>query len=240
MKFLVFQHVEHEHPGLIADWARERGVELQVIELWKPYKLPKLADVDALVIMGGPMGVYEGPDVFPSKQDELKFIKEALNIIPIIGFCLGSQLLANALGANVHPNLKDGKKIKEIGYYTVDLTQEAQSDPIFKGFTSPVGVFQWHGDAFDMPQNAILLATSTDYHNQAFRYGKFAYAMTFHNEFTPEMVESQIEIDKKWIHDGFNMNEEKLRQQAHENKDRMERQCYQLFDNFLSLVPKKA
>ena len=236
MKFLVLQHVAHEHPGLIADWAKARKVELQVIEMWKPYSLPKVNEVDALVMMGGPMGVYEGPDVFPSKEDELKFIKEALNKIPMIGFCLGAQMLANALGAKVYPNMRDDKKVKEIGYYNVDLTKEAVIDPIFKGFASPVNVLQWHGDAFDLPNDVTLLATSKDYHNQAFRYGKFAYAMTFHNEFTPEMVDNQIAIDKKWIHDNFEMNEEKLKTQAREYKEMMKTQCFQLFDNFSRLM----
>ncbi len=89
------------------------------------------------------MGVYED---YPSKKDELEFIKGALGKIPIIGFCLGSQLLAHALGADVYPNMKDGKKVKEIGYYDVDLTNEGQKDQIFEGFTSPVTVLQWHGD----------------------------------------------------------------------------------------------
>lgn len=236
MKFLVLQHVTHEHPGLIAEWAKLRNIELQVVEMWKPYQLPKVSEVDALVMMGGPMGVYEGPDVFPSKEEELKFIKEALNKILIIGFCLGAQMLAHALGAKVYPNIKNGKKIKEIGYYTVDLTKEALADPIFNGFKSPVNVLQWHGDAFDLPQGATLLATSKDYHNQAFRYGKFAYAMTFHNEFTPEMVDNLIGIDKKWIHDNFEMDEEKLKKQAREYQEAMKKQCFQLFDNFSRLM----
>src|SRR5579872_6686983 len=101
MKFLVFQHVPHEHPGLITEYCKNNNIELSIIELWKPYSIPKAEDFDALIIMGGPMGVYED---YPSKNDEISFIKEALDKIPILGFCLGSQLLAYALGAKVYKN----------------------------------------------------------------------------------------------------------------------------------------
>lgn len=94
MNILVFQHVPHETPGLIAGYASKKGIQLTIVEFWKAYQMPKIDDFDALIIMGGPMGVYEGPDKFPSKEDEVNFIKNALGKIPIIGFCLGSQLLA--------------------------------------------------------------------------------------------------------------------------------------------------
>lgn len=232
-KILVFQHVPHEHPGMIRDIADEQGVKLDVLELWKPYQVPDANRYSGLVIMGGPMGVYED---YPSKNDELAFIKEVLGKIPIIGFCLGSQLLAHALGAEVYPNIKDGKKVKEIGYYNVDLTDEGQGDPIFKGFTTPVKVLQWHGDAFDLPQGALLLATSPDCTNQAFHFGNNAYGMLFHNEFTPEMIQTQIETDRNWIHEGFEIDENQLLQQARDNAQLMRQQCNRLFTNFLNLT----
>jgi len=83
--------------------------------------MPAIEHYNGLVIMGGPMGVY---DNYPSKEDEEKVIKNALGKIPIIGFCLGSQLLAHVLGARVYPNMKNGQRVKEIGYYDVDLTKE--------------------------------------------------------------------------------------------------------------------
>lgn len=184
-EILVFQHVANEPPGMIQDAADSQGVRLNILKLWKPYQMPDPNKYDGLIIMGGPMGVYEN---YPSEKDELAFIHRVLGRVPVIGFCLGSQLLAHSLGAEVYPNMRTGKKVKEIGYYNVDLTKEGQKDPIFIGFTSPVKVLQWHGDAFDLPTGAELLATSPHCTNQAFKFGNNAYGMLFHNEFTPEMV----------------------------------------------------
>ncbi|MBI4170416.1 MAG: type 1 glutamine amidotransferase [Candidatus Aenigmarchaeota archaeon] len=137
MKFLVLQHVPHEHPGLIANYAADNSIALDRVELWnKPCKIPDVSNYDALVIMGGPMGVYENADKFPSKDDEVQAIIAAIGRIPIIGFCLGSQLLAHTLGSRVYPNTIAGKTIKEIGYYNVDLTYDGSKDPLFKGFDS--------------------------------------------------------------------------------------------------------
>lgn len=236
MKFLVFQHVENEPPGLISTWAKEAGVELEILELWKEYSIPDIFKFDGLVIMGGPMGVYEN---FPSEKEEIETIKKALGKVPIIGFCLGCQLLAHALGAKVYPNLKDGKKLKEIGYLSVDLSDEGSKDPLYKGFSSPIKVLQWHGDAYDLPEGGILLASSKDCTNQAFRYGKNAYGMLFHNEFTPEGINKQLEVDREWIHDGYEIDEEGLKKQALENAKLMKEQCRRLFDNFLAIIKNR-
>ena len=247
MKFLVFQHVAYENPGLIKKWADEKEVVLDVIELWKPYKIPEVLDYNGLIIMGGPMGVYEN---YPSEKDEIEVIEKALGKVPIIGFCLGSQLLAHALGSKVYPNMINGKRIKEIGYYDVDLTDVGKSNPILKGFSSPMKVFQWHGDGFDLPDGAKLLASNSNCKNQAFVYGsprssprgeagaggagKNAYGFLFHFEFSPDMVENQIKIDREWTHQDFDLDEEKLKQEAKENASLMESQCRMLFDNFMN------
>jgi GMP synthase (glutamine-hydrolysing) len=126
MKFLVFQHVEHETPGLILEWAKNTNVDIEIVELWKPYKIPNSDGYNALIIMGGPMGVYED---YASKNDEVKFIKDNIGKLPMISFCLGSQLLAYALGAKVYKNEFDGKIVKEIGYYDVSLTERGKAVP---------------------------------------------------------------------------------------------------------------
>ena len=236
MNILVFQHVAHEPVGLIGEYMNKKGIHLTVVELWKPYKIPPMNSFDALIIMGGPMGVYDGPDKFPSKEDEINFIKNSLGKIPIIGFCLGSKLLAYVLGSEVKQNIINGKVKKEIGYYDVALTDEGLKDPIFKNIPSPVKVLQWHGYAFTLPKDTVLLASSPDCTNQAFRYGDKTYGMLFHNEFIPDMVNNLISIDHEWIHKDFSFDDKKVRQEAEEYKSQMEKQCSILMDNFLSLI----
>lgn len=235
MKLLVFQHVPHEHPGLISTYAKENNISLHTIELWKKYSIPSLSNFDGLIIMGGPMGVYEGKETYPSKEDEIKTIKEGIGNIPMLGFCLGSQLMAYALGADVHPNIKNGKKVKEIGYYNIDVTSEGKQNPIFKDFTSPMEVLEWHGDAFELPKDSTLLATSPLCTNQAFSY-KNASGLLFHFEFTPEMISKQIETDKQWIHQDFKLNEEKLIWQAQAKQNHMKTQSSRLLRNFISII----
>ena len=130
-RVLVLQHVPYEGQGYIADYLQEHRIEVDVVRLWEPYVLPDVLRYSALIIMGGPMAVYED---FPSCDDELALIKTAFGAVPILGICLGGQLLAHALGARVYPNEKDGKPAKEIGYYTVRLTEDGQAHSLFQGF----------------------------------------------------------------------------------------------------------
>lgn len=234
-EFLVFQHVPHEPPGLLESAATKRGIGLDVVEFWKPYQIPPVGQHEGLIIMGGPQGVYEGPEQFPSKEDELSYIRASVGKIPIMGFCLGSQLLANALGARVYPDVRDGRRIKEIGFYDVDLTAEGRKDLIWTGFHSPVKVLQWHGDAFDLPEGAVLLATSPLVQNQAFRYVSNAYGFLFHREMTPEIIKRLAEIDREWTHKDFDLDEVELLRQAQQYEQLMEDQTQMLFDNLLAL-----
>jgi len=225
MKLLILQHVPHEQPGYIAEYAREKNITLDVIELWKPYTIPDARDYSGIIILGGPMGVYED---FNSKNYELALIQKNLGSVPMLGICLGSQLIAHALGAKVQPN----EKGKEVGYYEVELTEAGKRSPILNGFPPKIKVLQWHGDTFDIPKGADLLATSALCTNQAFSFQR-AFGFLFHFEFTLEMVKNQIEIDKEWIHKNFNLDEVKLLNEANELAPIMKSQCYRLLDNFL-------
>jgi GMP synthase-like glutamine amidotransferase len=116
---------------------------------------------------------------------ELDLIRRALSRnTPILGICLGSQLLAKALGAPVYRNRE-----LEVGWFPVHLTESAATDPVFGGLPSPTTFFHWHGETFDLPQDAVWLAKSDRCRNQAFRYRNNVYGIQFHPEITPELIE---------------------------------------------------
>jgi GMP synthase-like glutamine amidotransferase len=186
MRALVLQHVAVEGPGTLASSLARRGWTLATIALYEGARLPEDAqEYQAVIVMGGPMGVYDEAR-YPFLRDEHRFLTRVLGQgVPLLGICLGSQLLAKALGARVYRNPH-----KEIGWYTVDLTPAGAADPLFAGLPSPMPVFQWHGDAFDVPAGATPLASSPLCTHQAFRFGDRVYGLLFHLELTPAMIHS--------------------------------------------------
>src|SRR5262249_9714809 len=189
MRALVLQHVAVEGPGTLAPYLETRGWTLETIALYAGSHLPEDArGCQAVIVMGGPMGVYDEAE-YPFLRDEQHFLRRAIaQNVPLLGICLGSQILAKALGARVYRNAQ-----KEIGWYTVDLTPVGAADPLFAGLASPVPVFQWHGDAFDLPIGAVPLASSPLCAHQAFRYGDRVYGLLFHLELTPTIIHTWIE-----------------------------------------------
>ena len=230
-RVLVFQHIEREHPSIIAAYAAARGVELHVVKLWEEGPIPAPESYDALIVLGGPMGVYED---YPRMREELAAIKAAVNAVPILAICLGAQLLAHVLGASVYPYMKDGKRIKEIGYSAVSLTEAGEKSPLFVGLPKESTVLQWHGDTFDLPEGAELLATNAVCPNQAFAFGD-AYGLQFHAEATPEIVADWVREDAAWTHDGFDMDDARVLRDAEELAPVMKEYCYRMMDNFLSV-----
>jgi GMP synthase (glutamine-hydrolysing) len=193
----VFQHDDAEPAGLIQTVLKRR-LDLTFVTFRPDQKPlpPKLSeDCSALIVMGGPMGVYQ-QDAFPWIAAELALIREAIDSArPVLGICLGSQLLAAAAGANVYK----GDTQKELGWAQVKLTPEGFGDPLAKFLANPVTgeattVFQWHGDTFDLPPGAVLLATSTRYPQQAFRAGRVAYGFQFHFEVTEQIVRQWAQL----------------------------------------------
>jgi GMP synthase (glutamine-hydrolysing) len=189
MRALVLQHISVEGPGSLAPLLRARGWELETVALYAGDQLPALPRTyQAIIVMGGPMGVYD-EDAYPFLRAEHDFLQRAIaQGVPLLGICLGAELLAKALGARVYRNPR-----KEIGWYTVDLTSAGLADPLFAGVGSPVQVFEWHGDAFDLPVGATHLASSADCVHQVFRYRERVYGLLFHLELTPEIIRSWIE-----------------------------------------------
>lgn len=183
-RVVVFQHVPREHLGALHGVFRASGLAVQVVPLYQ--EVPANLDwtgIIGLVVLGGPMNVDE-TRTYPFLKREIQWIKQALACeIPIFGICLGAQLLAKALGARVYQN-----PTKEIGWYEVRLTDASAVDPLFIGLPAELITFQWHGDTFEIPQGAVLLATGEECRNQGFRFGSNAWGLQFHPEMTVEMI----------------------------------------------------
>ena len=199
---LVLQHVAVEGPGGLGAALRARGVTLRTVRIFAGEPVPARCEADALVVMGGPMGVYES-DRHPHLRDERRLIEATLAAgRPLIGTCLGSQLLASALGARVYPNTR-----KEIGWHDVELTGAAGDDALFRGVTRRFTPLQWHGDVFDLPAGAVHLAASQLTPHQAFRHGSNAYGLLFHLELDRPQLDSWMtafaaELDQAGIAPG--------------------------------------
>jgi GMP synthase (glutamine-hydrolysing) len=182
---IVLQHVECETIGSIQDSPTAQKVSARVVRLFKNEPVPpSLGAAGGLIVMGGPMGVYDH-DRFPNLRDEMRLIESAVHDgKAVLGICLGSQLLAAALGANVRPSGQ-----QEIGWHEVSLAPAAKTDPLWLDIPTAFTPLHWHGDIFDLPAGAELLASSRMTAHQAFRFGTNAYGLLFHLEVTPSGLE---------------------------------------------------
>ena len=175
--WFVLQHVAWEGPGIITKEAAKRGYQVDIRRLDRGDRLPDPDQVRGLVVMGGPLGAYE-EDSYPFLRNECELLATiALSGRPVLGVCLGAQLLAKALGSRVFPGHGT-----EIGFGSVGLTPAGQEDLLFADVGNVLPVFHWHGDTFTLPAGAELLASSSMYPHQAFRFGNRAYGFQFHIE----------------------------------------------------------
>ncbi len=183
MQVLIVKHVEIEGPGLIEFCLDRKRISYQVLSLESDVALPKPDNFTHIVLLGGPMNVYE-EDRYPFLRHEDLFIKEAIQRgKSILGICLGAQLMAKALGAKIFK-----APVKEVGWHDVSLTRIGSRDPLFDDLPKTFPVFQWHEDTFEIPKAGKLIATSSPISHQAFRYGENAYGLQFHLEVTEEMI----------------------------------------------------
>lgn len=188
-KLLVFQHVPYEILGTFNPLLKEAGFRIRYVNYGRDNQVrPNLDSYNGLVILGGPMNVDQ-IDQYPHLAVEIDLIQQAIEKqMPILGICLGAQLIAKALGAQVSKN-----PIKEIGWYDVTPTKEGLEDPLFSHFGSTRKIFQWHGDTFEIPPGAVHLATSPTCANQAFRYAEHVYGFQFHLEVDQSLVHSWLD-----------------------------------------------
>jgi len=181
MRVLAFRHVPFEGAGLIHPVLRQRGVSIEYVDLYGGAASPDIAAATGLIFLGGPMSANDG---LPSLKQEMDFILAAIERQqPVLGICLGAQLIAKALGAGVYRN-----PLKEIGWFDIHLTEAAVADPLFAGVNRKETVFHWHGETFDLPRGSARLAYSDACANQAVRFADTVYGLQFHLEVTPAMI----------------------------------------------------
>lgn len=188
-RMLVFQHVPHEILGTLDPQLREAGFRIRYVNFGRQHDArPDVDRYHGVVVLGGPMNCDE-TSRYPHLGVEIDAIRAAIEKgMPVLGICLGGQLIARALGARVIRHQE-----KEIGWYDVTPTAEGMKDPLFGYFCGTETIFQWHGDTFDIPDGAVHLAASASCTNQAFRYGDNVYALQFHLEVDEPLI-------ARWLH----------------------------------------
>ncbi len=188
MKLHYLQHVPFEDPGTVLTWAEKNDCRVTSTRLYEDENLPTHSDYDWLVVMGGPMNIYDEKN-YPWLVQEKSFIREAIDSGKIIiGLCLGAQLIAEVIGGNVTENT-----YQEIGWFPVKLSNRARSSSLFSFFPQEPMVFQWHGDTFSkLPDDAICIAENEACSHQAFIYKNRVFGFQFHLENTEEIIKDLL------------------------------------------------
>ncbi len=185
MRAHYLQHVPFEGLGSIGPWLQNAGYEITLTQFYKFKELPGAEEIDLLIVMGGPMSVNDAQD-YPWLEDEKSFIKSVIEKgKPVLGICLGAQLIANSLGGQVFPN-----PVKEIGWFPIQAVQSVNIT-VFQ-FPEEIEVFHWHGETFSLPSGAVQIAESNGCKNQAFQLGKNVIGLQFHLETTPEAAQAIV------------------------------------------------
>jgi GMP synthase (glutamine-hydrolysing) len=181
---IVFIQNDPDVPaGAYADWLRENGIPFHIVRSFLAEEIPPITEITATIVLGGVMGVYE-IEKHPYLLKVKKFIRDiVIAEQPYLGICLGGQLLADVLGAQVSSGMHG-----ERGTHVVNLNTKGINDPLFHSLPEEFISFQWHNDSFDIPERGVQLAFSSACPNQAFRYGKNAYGLQFHPEVDEQIV----------------------------------------------------
>jgi GMP synthase-like glutamine amidotransferase len=223
MKAHILQHVPFEDIGSIRPWLETQEADITCTRFFDNERLPQPGESDLLIVMGGPMSVND-ENTYPWLRPEKKLIFDTIQAgVPIIGICLGAQLIASSLGASVYRN-----RHKEIGWFP--LTSTISNEDAFR-FPSPCQAFHWHGETFDLPSGAIRLASSEACRNQAFQIGRHVFGLQFHLETTPESVRALIDHCRNELISGpYIQTEEQLQQIAASECSRINTTMNELLD----------
>lgn len=192
MRVHFLQHVPYEGLGTLQDWLQQRGHDVTATRLYAGDGLPRPDTLDLVIVMGGPMGIHDEAD-YPWLIAEKRFLDALIpQEIPLLGICLGAQLLADRLGARVCANRE-----KEIGWFPVTRTGAAMQTALGECLPERFTPFHWHGDTFDLPAGAVQLARSEACENQAFLYRNRILGLQFHLEMTPSGARDLIDCNRQ-------------------------------------------
>lgn len=217
---LVIKNAGLEGPGTMGEMLESDGYSLNIISA-KKQKIPELKN-EMVMIMGAPESANDNLQYL---EDELRLIREAVRKhVPLLGICLGSQLVAKAFGAKVFPGQK-----KEIGFYHNVLIDKKSNSSLFSGFSDKFTVFHWHGDTFDIPDGGVRLAYS-DLYNQAFQYGS-AVAIQFHMEVDSKIIQSWLDNTKENL-ELSQLDPKKIRSDIDGNIDTVKQNMKLFYKNF--------
>lgn len=187
-RVLALQHIWDDPPGYLGELLQEYSIACDVIAV-EHQPIPNPTAYQAIISMGGPQHLY-ADEHLPYLAQERAILRQAIaQDIPILGICLGGQLLAQALGATIHRHHQ-----AEVGFFQVPLTPSGCQDPLFVGLPGHQVAFQWHEDIFDLPAGAICLARNEIVPNQAFRYGKHSYGLQFHIELNTGIANTWLRL----------------------------------------------
>lgn len=231
MRIHIFQHVSFEGPGAMEAWFSLHHASVSVTRWFEDPGLPDLGSVDLLVIMGGPMSVHD-ETAYPWLRTEKLAIRQALTRgIPLLGVCLGAQLIADVLGARVYRNPQ-----KEIGWFPVE---SSELPDLWQGFRFPpsLEVLHWHGETFDIPVGARRLARSSACRNQAFQYGDRTIGLQFHLETTPESLTRLVQGCRHELTNEANVQPESVLFQSDAERTRSLHACMDRLLGYLTRCP---
>lgn len=225
---LAIRHVHFEDCGTLADLLSERGFEVRYVEPWRAdFSALDVTTPDLLVGLGGPVSVYEA-DSYPWITDELRLFERRLAARrPLLGICLGAQMLARVLGARVF----GGRK--ELGWAPLRLTEEGKRSIITPLSADHTSMLHWHGDTFDLPTGATLLASTDQVAHQVYTWERFALAFQCHPEVRPEEIESWLVGHACEIAATKDVSVEQLRRDTHRLGPTLGRQSRQVFSDWL-------
>lgn len=181
-RVLALQHVDDDPPGYLGEILQEHNIAYDVIDVTQE-PVPDPTSYQAIISMGGPQHVYADEHLPYMLNEKMAFRRAFEKDVAILGICLGGQILASALGAEVHRH-----HLTEMGFFSIPLTEAGRQDPLFAGLPDYQYTFHWHEDVFELPSGAICLASNESAPNQAFRFGKRAYGLQFHIELNTAII----------------------------------------------------